>query len=173
METKLSRKQERFVQEYVKDLNATAAARRAGYSSKTAHVQGPRLLGNVIVKTRIAQLLGSAKEQAELSLVDVLNELKTIATATMADFATWTEQSVRLKPSGELSRELQACIESVAETSGKDGRPQLRIKFYSKLQAIQTILKIHELSELEARIAALEESIVTIGQINQRQKFKR
>ena len=33
---KLTPKQERFVDEYLVDLNATAAAKRAGYSEKSA-----------------------------------------------------------------------------------------------------------------------------------------
>lgn len=41
---KLNAKQERFVDEYLVDLNATQAALRAGYSAKTANAQGSRLL---------------------------------------------------------------------------------------------------------------------------------
>ncbi|MFC1551159.1 terminase small subunit [Candidatus Latescibacterota bacterium] len=37
-------KQERFVWEYLKDLNATQAAIRTGYSPKSARKQGSRLL---------------------------------------------------------------------------------------------------------------------------------
>ena len=36
----LTPKQERFVQEYLVDLNATAAAKRAGYSGKRASELG-------------------------------------------------------------------------------------------------------------------------------------
>jgi phage terminase small subunit len=43
----LTPKQTRFVEEYLIDLNATAAAIRAGYSAKTANQQGPRLLERV------------------------------------------------------------------------------------------------------------------------------
>lgn len=46
-------RQRRFVDEYLIDLNATKSAERAGYSAKTSHVQGPRLLGNVSVKAAI------------------------------------------------------------------------------------------------------------------------
>lgn len=54
---KLTPKQERFVAEYLIDLNATQAAIRAGYSEKTAEVQGPRLLGNV----RVAEAIKAAQ----------------------------------------------------------------------------------------------------------------
>jgi phage terminase small subunit len=40
----LTARQERFVDEYLVDLNAKQAAIRAGYSPKSAHVEGSRLL---------------------------------------------------------------------------------------------------------------------------------
>ncbi len=43
-------KQECFCREYLVDLNATAAAHRAGYSERTAKQQGSRLLTNVDVQ---------------------------------------------------------------------------------------------------------------------------
>jgi hypothetical protein len=43
---KMTPRQQRFVDEYLLDLNATQAAVRAGYSARTAEQQGPRLLGN-------------------------------------------------------------------------------------------------------------------------------
>ena len=41
---RLGAKQQRFVKEFLVDLNAMAAARRAGYSTKSANTNGPRLL---------------------------------------------------------------------------------------------------------------------------------
>lgn len=49
-------KWERFCLEYVKDLNATQAYIRAGYSAKDADVSGPRLLGNAGLQERVAFL---------------------------------------------------------------------------------------------------------------------
>lgn len=46
----LSPKQMIFVQEYLRSKNITAAAKAAGYSEQTAHVQGSRLLKNVKVQ---------------------------------------------------------------------------------------------------------------------------
>lgn len=45
----LNAKQQRFVDEYLVDLNATQAAMRAGYSERTANEQGARLLAHVSV----------------------------------------------------------------------------------------------------------------------------
>lgn len=61
---RLTPKQERFVHEYLIDLNATQAAIRAGYSAKTAYSQGERLLKNVEVK--------AAVDSARLNTIDRL-----------------------------------------------------------------------------------------------------
>lgn len=50
----LTPKQERFVEEYLCDLNATQAAIRAGYSENGAEVQGHRLLSNANISALIA-----------------------------------------------------------------------------------------------------------------------
>jgi phage terminase small subunit len=52
----LSPKRERFCQEYIKSHNATEAAKAAGYSKRSATSQGPRLMENAEVRSRIAQL---------------------------------------------------------------------------------------------------------------------
>ncbi len=72
----LTAKRERFCREYVVDLNATAAARRSGYSAKTAHVQGPRLLANVRVASRIAELQGEAARRNKITVDNVVAELQ-------------------------------------------------------------------------------------------------
>jgi hypothetical protein len=46
-------KQQRFVAEYLKDLNATQAAIRAGYSPKAANREGARLLSKVDISAAI------------------------------------------------------------------------------------------------------------------------
>jgi phage terminase small subunit len=50
-----------FVKHYAKTGNATAAARAAGYSPKTAHVQGCRLLKNVKIQKAQKRMADRAK----------------------------------------------------------------------------------------------------------------
>jgi len=52
----LNEKQEKFAQAYVMYRNATEAAKAAGYSDKSAHNQGSRLLKSEAVKERIEDL---------------------------------------------------------------------------------------------------------------------
>lgn len=68
-------KQAAFAREYAIDKNATQAAIRAGYSAKTAHSQGPRLLGNVEVRAEIERTLAKSAQHAELTVASVTSKL--------------------------------------------------------------------------------------------------
>lgn len=72
-------KKQRFVDEYLVDLNATQAAIRAGYSAKTAHSQGPRLLDDVGVKELIAEAMAKRSESTKITAERVLQELGRVA----------------------------------------------------------------------------------------------
>jgi len=53
---KLNDKHKRFANEYLKDLNATQAAIRAGYSAKTSKVQGSKLLTNANIQEYLVKI---------------------------------------------------------------------------------------------------------------------
>jgi len=68
----------RFVDEYLLDLNATQAAIRAGYSPKTADVQGARLLANVKVKSSIAARMAERAKRLEITQDSVMRDIEAI-----------------------------------------------------------------------------------------------
>lgn len=76
---KLTPKQERFVQEYLVDLNATAAAKRAGYNEKTAYSMGQRLLKNVEVQRSIQEAQKSLRNRTEITQEMVIRETAKLA----------------------------------------------------------------------------------------------
>lgn len=76
---KLTAKQQRFVDEYLVDLNASAAARRAGYSAKTAGQIGERLLKKVEVRQALAEAIKARRERTHITQDRVLRELSRIA----------------------------------------------------------------------------------------------
>lgn len=78
---KLTAKQERFIQEYLIDLNATQAAIRAGYSEKTANEQGARLLANVSVRTEIDKGIEKRSNKLGVDAEWVITRLKNISNA--------------------------------------------------------------------------------------------
>jgi phage terminase small subunit len=152
-------RQELFCREYVIDRNGTAAAIRAGYSRAAAAQQACRLLTKAKIKARIADLLNESAARQEATLDKVMSELAHIAFSNMSDFSSWGANSVTLIPSKELSEEKLRAVESVAETSSKNGDPQLRIRLHSKLRALELLLRIHEMKEIEARLSTIEEML--------------
>jgi hypothetical protein len=76
----LTPKQRRFVDEYLIDLNATQAAIRAGYSSRTANEQGPRLLVSVGIARAIQAAQLARSKRLQLTQDDVVHGLYREAT---------------------------------------------------------------------------------------------
>jgi phage terminase small subunit len=77
---KLTEKQKRFVDEYLKDLNASAAARRAGYKAPEI---GRRLVTKSHVAAAIAERQKDRQERTEVTQDFVVTNLKTIVERAM------------------------------------------------------------------------------------------
>jgi phage terminase small subunit len=91
----LTAKQERFVEEYLIDLNATQAAIRAGYSQKTAAAVGHENLR----KPKIAEIIAQRqKARSERVQIDADWVLKRLADEVEADLADLYEEGGGLKP---------------------------------------------------------------------------
>lgn len=76
----LTARQQRFVDEYLKDLNATQAAIRAGYKATTAvAANAARLLTNDKVQEAIEARKQARVERVELEQDWVVNELRKVA----------------------------------------------------------------------------------------------
>lgn len=83
----LTAKQERFVEEYLVDLNATQAAIRAGYSAKNADKIGPELLGKTRVSEAVQAAMAKRSQRVGITQDKVLDELAKIGTAEAHDYA--------------------------------------------------------------------------------------
>jgi len=67
-------RQRRFAEEYIKDLNATQAAIRAGYAEKTAESQGSRLLSHVKVSAYVRKLQAEQSERLAIDADYILTQ---------------------------------------------------------------------------------------------------
>lgn len=103
-------RQQRFVAEYLLDLNATQACIRAGYSAKTADVQGPRLLGNVRVAAAISKAQEKRLARMEVQQDEVLRELLRIGTS---DIRKLYDENGRMRPIHELPDEIALALSGV------------------------------------------------------------
>lgn len=73
------RRRQVFVHEYLRTLNATEAAKLAGYSPKTAYSQGQRLLKSVEVADAIQKHMDKRAEAVGISSERVLQEIANAA----------------------------------------------------------------------------------------------
>ena len=71
---KLTDKQAAFCREYLRDLNATQAAIRAGYSKKTARQAGAENLSKAAIKAHISKLMAERNERCDIDADYVLRE---------------------------------------------------------------------------------------------------
>ncbi len=77
----LDARQQRFVDEYLVDLNGTQAAIRAGYSAKTAAEQAYDLLRRPHIASAVAAGQAAIQERAQVTAARVVREIALIAFA--------------------------------------------------------------------------------------------
>ena len=109
---KLEPKQERFCQEYLKDLNGTKAAARAGYGNteESTAVQSARLLKNAKVAERIQELMDKRAARVEIKTDEVLREINRISYSDVRELYT---DDGTIKPPHEWPDELARAVSSI------------------------------------------------------------
>lgn len=131
---KLTDKQKRFVDEYLVDLNATAAARRAGYKDPNI---GRQLITKNNVSAEIQKRQEKLRGKLEITQERVLEELAAIAFANGTDFATITHNGlVRLTPTDEVPEEKKKAVASI-----KEGQYGTEVKLHDKVRALELLGK--------------------------------
>ncbi|MGF1628548.1 MAG: terminase small subunit [Kiloniellaceae bacterium] len=75
----LTPRQRAFCEEFLIDLNASAAARRAGYSANGAGVTGCQLLANPKIAARVAELQEERSARVQVDADYVLKRLHEVA----------------------------------------------------------------------------------------------
>ena len=131
---KLTEKQKRFVAEYMADLNATAAARRAGYKDPNI---GRQLITKNNVSAEIAKRREQLQSKLEITQETVLQELAAIAFANGTDFVTVTGVGLLcVKPTNEVAREKLPAIAGI-----KYNQMGIEIKLHDKVRALELLGK--------------------------------
>lgn len=138
---KLTRKQQKFVDEYLVDLNGTQAAIRAGYSVDSARFIATENLSKPYIAAAIDVAMAASPG---ITRTRIVNELALIGFANMLDY-------MQLGPNGEatinfsaLTREQAAAIGEITvdeytDGKGEEARPVKRMKF--KLSDKQSALE--------------------------------
>lgn len=135
----MTEKQKRFVEEYLIDLNATQAAIRAGYSPKTANVQGSQNLTKLSIQKAIAVAMAERSKRIGISQDRVVLEIARIAFVKITDVV---DENGKIKESA--SADDVACVESVKckrAESVTGISVEREVKLASKLKALEMLGK--------------------------------
>lgn len=149
----LTAKQQRFVDEYLIDLNATQAAIRAGYSEKTARSISNENLTKPDIQAAIEKGMQARSGRVEITQDMVLRELAKIGFSDIRKVVRWGETQVRmidgeddgpedmvpyhglaLIDSTEIDDNIAGAIAEVSQT--RDG---LKVKLHDKKGALVDI----------------------------------
>lgn len=115
----LTPKQQRFVEEYLIDLNATQAAIRAGYSEKTAKEIGSENLTKPNIQKAIEEAQNKRAERTEITQDYVLGNIQKVVERCMQQEAVMARDGSPLLvegPEGDL-----ACLFEFKESGALKG----------------------------------------------------
>jgi len=137
----LNPRQERFVAEYLKDGNGTAAANRAGYAKSSAAVQAHRLLKNEYVLEEIRAHRARVQERHEALGDKTLREFQDIA---FYDVGAIFDRRGNLLPPGKLPKSAYRGIERLRIKDTAKGGHRVRtveIKVADRIAALNALAK--------------------------------
>jgi phage terminase small subunit len=141
----LTGKQARFVAEYLIDLNAAGAARRAGYSEASAEQQGYENLRKPEIAAAITEGKARQLDTAELSAARVLEELRRLAFVNVRDY--FDPVTGDAKHPHELTLEQGACLAGfevlIKNAKAGDGITDTihKFKLWDKVHSLELLAK--------------------------------
>ena len=127
----MTKKQKRFVEEYLIDLNATQAAIRAGYSPDTAGSIGAENLKKPEIKSRIDKAMAERSRRTGINQARVLLELARIGFAKITDVVD--PDTAKIK--SDASEDDLACIQSIKIKPNEFGTER-EVRLYDKKSAL-------------------------------------
>ena len=148
----LTELEERFCQEYLIDLNATAALTRAGSKANkdSIRAEASQMLTKVDIRTRIVQLTKERSRRTNITADNVLQEIAVLAFHNIEDYCDWDEEgNLTIKPGKEIPRQLKAAIRSIKKIQKKipvkNGDPieinRLELKLTGKEKNLEMLMR--------------------------------
>ncbi len=153
-----------FVREYMLDLNATQAAKRAGYSEASAGAQGRRLIHKAQIRNVIDRLRAERAQATGISAERVLTEL---ATSAFLDPLSLFAEDGTLLPLSEMPEAARRTIAGIEVVELFDGVGEER-KLVGHLKKIRIVSKEGTLNLIGKHLKMFSDVEINLN-INQNQ----
>lgn len=131
----MTKKQKRFCEEYLIDLNATQAAIRAGYSPNTAKSIGCENLTKPDIRAHIDRAMAERSRRTGVNADRVIQELAKIAFVNATDVIDPKTATIK---ENALPEDMAAIQSVKVKTFGEDGLER-EIKMADKLKALEML----------------------------------
>lgn len=152
----MTKKQKRFVEEYLIDLNATQAAIRAGYSPKAAYSIGSENLRKPEIRACIEKAMAERSKRTGINQDRIIMELAKIGLLNPKNLINFEEATVK----EDATEEDLAAISSirVKRFPTKDGEGVEReVKMYDKAKALELLGRHLGMFKDKVEVSGLEE----------------
>lgn len=144
----LTDRQRRFVEEYLVTGNATEAARRAGYSGKTARQAGAENLSKPAIAAAVATAQAARSKRTQTEADDVLREWTVLAFSDIGQVLDFSDVEPRLRPACEIPEAARRAVSGVKVRRYTEGRGEsarevevTEFKLWDKLNALEKLGK--------------------------------
>lgn len=123
----LNERQKLFVDEYLIDLNATAAAKRAGYSEKTAYRTGADLLKKPQIQEMVKKRLDEKHDKLIMKQDEVLQRLSAAGRREEVDYQVAQQEEPIYNERGDLIGMAKKPVTVQVPTQNKDSIKALEL----------------------------------------------
>ena len=151
--TPLTDRQELFVSEYLIDLNASAAARRAGFSPRTHGARAAALMKNPAVRERINIGLRALRERLGATALNVMRDLARVA---FFDARNAIDRHGKVIPLHDMDDDTAAALIFSSRTL-KGGETVMSLRQPSRMSALLALDRRFAREEELERLAYAEE----------------
>ncbi len=134
--------QRRWINEYLIDLNATAACRRAGYkgNANTLRKQGHTNLKLPHITQHLTRISQDKLDKASIEADEVLAQLNAIAFSNVADYLEVKDGLMTLKDPALRTPEQNAALADFQYTVTRYGR-RIKVKMADKVKALDILAR--------------------------------
>ena len=152
----MTKKQKKFIEEYLVDLNATQAAIRAGYSPDTAGSIGSENLKKPEIRARIEKAMAERSKRTGINQDRIIAELAKIALLNPKNLINFEEATIK----EEATEEDLVAVSSVRvkRFPTKDGEGiEREVKMYDKAKALELLGRHLGMFKDKVEVSGLEE----------------
>ncbi len=141
-------KQQRFIEEYPIDFNATKASQRAGYSKKTSYSIGHELLKKPEIQDAIQKRVGKLTTKADITVERIVSELAKVGFSNLGEYFRISKDGEPYIDLSAITEEQSAALQEIMVEDFTDGRGddarnvrRVKIKTLDKLNALDKLGK--------------------------------